>query len=176
MNWELFAAFLLITVVLVLTPGPIVTLVIATGAAKGMRAALVTVAGTSAGNAVLLAAIAFGLSWILSSAVYVFEILRWVGATYLIWLGILAWRGAAAPEQPRPQAHLRRGFLVALSNPKTIEALAKLSMRSTSFDRKANVEDSHLLFWWSHIEIFAIRGVVRSFVEVMKASVTIPAR
>ena len=49
-------------------------------------------------------------------------------------------------------------------------------MRSTSFDRKANVEDSHLLFWWSHIEIFAIRGVVRSFVEVMKASVTIPAR
>jgi homoserine/homoserine lactone efflux protein len=120
MNWELFAAFLLITVVLVLTPGPIVTLVIATGAAKGMRAALVTVAGTSAGNAVLLAAIAFGLSWILSNAVYVFEILRWVGATYLIWLGILAWRGAAAPEQPRPQAHLRRGFLVALSNPKTI--------------------------------------------------------
>jgi homoserine/homoserine lactone efflux protein len=120
MNWELFAAFLLITVVLVLTPGPIVTLVIATGAAKGMRAGLVTVAGTSAGNAVLLSAIAFGLSWILSNAVYVFEILRWVGAAYLIWLGILAWRGAAAPEQPRPQAHLRRGFLVALSNPKTI--------------------------------------------------------
>ena len=56
------------------------------------------------------------------------------------------------------------------------EALAKLPMRSTSFGRKANVEDSHLLFWWSHIEIFAIRGVVRSFVEVMKASVTIPAR
>ena len=122
MNWELFAAFLLITVVLVLTPGPIVTLVIATGASKGMRAGLVTVAGTSTGNAVLLAAIALGLSWILSNAVYVFEILRWVGAAYLIWLGILAWRsaGAAAPEVPRPQAHFRRGFLVALSNPKTI--------------------------------------------------------
>jgi threonine/homoserine/homoserine lactone efflux protein len=122
MNWELFAAFLLITVVLVLTPGPIVTLVIATGASKGMRAGLVTVAGTSTGNAVLLAAIALGLSWILSNAVYVFEILRWVGAAYLIWLGILAWRsaGAAAAEVPRPQAHFGRGFLVALSNPKTI--------------------------------------------------------
>jgi hypothetical protein len=56
-----------------------------------------------------------------------------------------------------------------------IEALAKLSMRSTSFGRKANVKDSHLLFWWSHIEIFAIRGVVGPFVEVMKTSVTIPA-
>ena len=49
-------------------------------------------------------------------------------------------------------------------------------MRSTSFDRKANVEDSHLLFRWSHIEIFAIRGVVRSFVEVMKASVSAPGQ
>src|SRR5258708_24778517 len=122
MNWELFAAFLLITIVLVLTPGPIVTLVIATGASKGMRAGLVTVAGTSTGNAVLLAAIAFGLSWILSNAVYVFEILRWLGAAYLIWLGVLAWRsaGAAAPEAPRPQAPFRRGLLVALTNPKTI--------------------------------------------------------
>ena len=47
MNWELFAAFLLITVVLVVTPGPIVTLVIATGASRGIRAALITVAGTT---------------------------------------------------------------------------------------------------------------------------------
>jgi len=122
MNWELFAAFLLITVVLVLTPGPIVTLVLATGASKGTRAALVTVAGTSAGNAVLLAVIALGLSWILRHAVYVFEVLRWVGAAYLVWLGLLAWRsaGTASAEMPRPQAHFRRGFLVALSNPKTI--------------------------------------------------------
>ena len=42
-------------------------------------------------------------------------------------------------------------------NPFYSEALAKLSMRSTSFGRKANVEDSHLLFWWSYIVIFAIR-------------------
>jgi len=54
MNWELFAAFLAITLILMLTPGPIVTLVITTGSTRGMRAALVTVAGTSAGNAVLL--------------------------------------------------------------------------------------------------------------------------
>src|SRR5690242_10438997 len=122
MNWQLFAGYLLITLVLVLTPGPIVTLVIATGASKGTRAALMTVAGTSAGNAVLLAVIALGLGWILSHAGYVFEILRWVGVAYLIWLGILAWRGAgsAATELPRAQTHFRRGFLVALSNPKTI--------------------------------------------------------
>ena len=54
MNFELFAAFLLITLILVLTPGPIVTLVIATGATQGIRAALVTVAGTTIGNALLI--------------------------------------------------------------------------------------------------------------------------
>jgi threonine/homoserine/homoserine lactone efflux protein len=122
MNWELFAAFLLITTVLMLTPGPIVTLVIATSASKGVGAGLLTVAGTSTGNAVLLAAIALGLGWILSNAIAVFEILRWVGAAYLIWLGIQAWRGAggAVSASPGHLVQFRRGFLVALSNPKTI--------------------------------------------------------
>jgi homoserine/homoserine lactone efflux protein len=122
MNWQLFTAFLLITLVLILIPGPIVTLVIATSASKGLRAGLVTVAGTSTGNAVLLAAIALGLSWILSNALTWFEMLRWLGAAYLIWLGIQAWRGAAggAPLPPSDRVYFWRGFLVALSNPKTI--------------------------------------------------------
>ena len=122
MNWQLFAAFLLITVVLILIPGPIVTLVISTSASKGLRAGLVTVAGTSSGNAVLLAVIALGLSWILNHALTWFEMLRWVGAAYLIWLGIQAWRGAGggAPVPPGDRVYFWRGFLVALSNPKTI--------------------------------------------------------
>ncbi|HEY6704428.1 MAG TPA: LysE family translocator [Xanthobacteraceae bacterium] len=123
MNWELFAAFLLIAAVLVITPGPIVTLVIATGAREGLRAALTTVVGTTLGNALLLAAIAFGLSWVVRNAATLFEILRWIGAAYLIWLGIQAWRHAGetgAASLPRGHVHVWRGFAVALSNPKTI--------------------------------------------------------
>jgi threonine/homoserine/homoserine lactone efflux protein len=123
MNWELFTAFLLITTVLVITPGPIVTLVIATGASQGIRAALTTVAGTTLGNAILLAAIAFGLSWVLKNAAILFDILRWVGAAYLIWLGIQAWRHAGAngtAAAPGRHVHFWRGFVVALSNPKSI--------------------------------------------------------
>jgi threonine/homoserine/homoserine lactone efflux protein len=121
MNWQLFTGFLLITIVLILTPGPIVTLVISTGATRGTRAALVTVAGTSTGNAVLLTLIAFGLSWVLKHAVYVFEVLRWAGAAYLIWLGIQAWRHAGAQlTVSGNQVHFWRGFIVALANPKTI--------------------------------------------------------
>jgi threonine/homoserine/homoserine lactone efflux protein len=122
MNWELFTAFLLITSVLMLIPGPIVTLVVATSARQGLRAGLVTVAGTSCGSAAVLTVIALGLSWILGHALAWFEMLRWVGAAYLLWLGIQAWRGAGRrePAPPDDRIHFGRGFLVALSNPKTI--------------------------------------------------------
>ena len=122
MNWGLFAAFVAITVILVLTPGPIVTLVITTGSTRGIRAALVTVAGTTIGNALLVSAIALGLSWVLAHAAFLFEILRWCGAVYLVWLGINAWRGAGRSQgaPPADQVHFVRGLVVALTNPKTI--------------------------------------------------------
>ena len=118
----MFAAFLVISVLLLLTPGPIVTLVIATGATQGIRAALITVAGTTIGNAILIAAIAFGLSIVLQYASELFEILRWAGAAYLVYLGIQAWRGAGREEGPAPRKHVHfwRGVTVALTNPKTI--------------------------------------------------------
>lgn len=123
MNYELFTAFVLITIILILTPGPVVTLVIATGASHGIRAGLTTVLGTTVGNAILLALIAAGLNWVLNNAVAVFEILRWAGAAYLIWLGIQAWRGAGKALElppPRRRVHFGRGVVVALTNPKTI--------------------------------------------------------
>jgi homoserine/homoserine lactone efflux protein len=121
MNWDLFAAFLVITAVLIVTPGPIVTLVIATGATQGPRAALITVAGTSIGNAILLAAIALGLDWVLKNAAELFEIFRWAGAAYLVWLGVQSWRHAGAAKPPVASGiNFSRGIMVALTNPKTI--------------------------------------------------------
>jgi homoserine/homoserine lactone efflux protein len=123
MNVELFTAFLLITIVLIITPGPIVTLVISTGVTQGPRAALTTVAGTTLGNAVLLAAIALGLNWVHAHADLLFNALRWTGAAYLIWLGVQAWRHAGEGSRrlmDTGRARFMRGLLVALSNPKTI--------------------------------------------------------
>jgi threonine/homoserine/homoserine lactone efflux protein len=100
-----------------------VTLVIATGATRGARAGLLTVAGSTVGNALLVGSIALGLSLVMQYAAVIFEWLRWVGAAYLIWLGIQAWRHAgdsAAAVEPRGHVYFRRGFLAAISNPKTI--------------------------------------------------------
>jgi threonine/homoserine/homoserine lactone efflux protein len=123
MNYQLFSAFLLITFVLVIVPGPIVTLVTATGATRGIGAALMTAAGSTLGNAVLLACIALGLNWILKTSSEVFEIMHWVGAAYLVWLGIQSWRhagGSSEAVSPRGHVYLWRGFVVAITNPKTI--------------------------------------------------------
>ena len=123
MNIELFTAFVLITIVLIITPGPIVTLVISTGATQGSRAALTTVAGTTLGNALLLGGIGFGLDWVHAHADLLFDALRWTGAAYLVWLGVQAWRHAGEGGQSLMEtgrARFVRGLLVALSNPKTI--------------------------------------------------------
>jgi threonine/homoserine/homoserine lactone efflux protein len=123
MNYQLFSAFLLLTVILVLTPGPIITLVISTAATQGVRAGLITVAGSTFGNALLVSGIAFGLSMVIQYAAEIFEWLRWIGAAYLIWLGIQSWRhagSAATLEPPRGHVYFRRGFVAAITNPKTI--------------------------------------------------------
>lgn len=122
-NPELFAAFLIVTAILIVTPGPVVTLVIATGATGGARAVLATIAGTSLGTGLVLAAVALGLNWVLNNSIILFEVMRWAGAAYLVWLGIQAWRSAGGPAQApvlRQRVYLLRGMWVALSNPKTI--------------------------------------------------------
>jgi threonine/homoserine/homoserine lactone efflux protein len=123
-NTHLFSAFLFITLILVLTPGPIVTLVVSTGATRGTKAALTTVAGSTLGNALLIATIAFGLNVVIQYTAAIFEVLRWAGAAYLIWLGIQAWRHADGIDTkvapPSKGVYFRRGFFVAISNPKTI--------------------------------------------------------
>ena len=122
MNIQLFTAFLLITALLFITPGPMVTLIVTTGARAGTRAALSTVGGAILGTSILITLIACGLNFVVQNAATLFEILRWAGAAYLFWLGVQAWRraGVAAVPQPVRGVHFTRGLLVALSNPKTI--------------------------------------------------------
>lgn len=126
-NPELFAAYLFATVVLILMPGPIVTLVIANSLAYGQRTGLATVAGSTSGNAILVTAGALGLTTLLALAADVFELLRWAGVVYLVYLGITQWRqvfsAGAVPAVPPTRSARRaygQGVIVAITNPKTI--------------------------------------------------------
>ena len=127
MSIELYLAFCLATTVLILMPGPIVTLVVAQSLRHGTATGLATVAGSTVGNVVLVAIGAFGLSTMLALLADVFDLIRWIGAAYLIWLGVreLRSRGmglaeADAGERSPYSKVFWQGIVVAITNPKTI--------------------------------------------------------
>lgn len=127
LNPDLFIAFCLAITALVLLPGPIVTLVIANSIAHGRRTGLATVAGAGIGNALLVAAGALGLTTLLALLADIFEYVRWVGVAYLIYLGLRQWRevvrATASPGTiavPRGRSVFGQGFVVAITNPKTV--------------------------------------------------------
>jgi threonine/homoserine/homoserine lactone efflux protein len=126
-NPDLFAGYLVAATALVLLPGPIVTLVVANSVAYGTRTGLATVAGTSSGNALLVAAGALGLGAVLAVVADLVHWIRWVGVAYLLYLGFRQWRLAIRPLLSADALPMRsargvfgQGVLVAITNPKTI--------------------------------------------------------
>ena len=125
MSLELYAAYLVACLVIVLVPGPTITLVIATGIRHGARAALLNVAGTQLGLAVTIAIVGIGLTSLIEGMGHWFEWVRLIGAAYLIWMGVQMVRSSGkvdasgAPPVP-PGGFFLQGFLVAASNPKVL--------------------------------------------------------
>jgi len=119
-------AYLAACAVIVAVPGPTVTVIIANSLRSGPSAGLMNVAGTQAGLLIMIGVLALGLETIVTQAGAVFDVLRLLGAAYLIWLGIKMWRsdgrlGQAAPGVRRSHAHYAwQGFLVIWSNPKAL--------------------------------------------------------
>lgn len=122
----LYLAFIAATAILILIPGPNVALIVANSVAHGTRLGLLTVAGTSSAMVIQLAFTVLGATAVLDILAAGFEWLRWAGVAYLLWLGIAAWRAPpadlsrAGPQARSPSLIYARGFLVGLTNPKTL--------------------------------------------------------
>jgi homoserine/homoserine lactone efflux protein len=122
----LYFAFIAAVTVLMLIPGPNVALIVANSVAYGPRFGLITVAGTSASMVPQLALTALGMTEFLALLGAWFEWLRWVGVAYLVYIGVQQWRAPVVdltktrPEPKSPRAIFMRGFLVSLTNPKTL--------------------------------------------------------
>jgi threonine/homoserine/homoserine lactone efflux protein len=119
-------AFSLASIVLIVVPGPSVLFVIGRSIALGRRAGVLSVLGNALGTIPAVVAVAFGVGAIVASSIVAFTILKIVGGLYLVWLGIQAFRHrnahlrAEAPVRIGTGTLLRQGFLVGLTNPKTI--------------------------------------------------------
>ena len=125
MSFNLFLAYLTACVVLVIVPGPTVTVIVANSLRYGARAGLLNVAGTQLGLAVMIGIVILGLASLLEAIGWWFEVLRLAGAAYLIWLGIRLLRADGALDAPGNAPEPRggfflQGFVVLMSNPKII--------------------------------------------------------
>jgi homoserine/homoserine lactone efflux protein len=125
MSLELYLLFVLASAALIATPGPNVALIVGTSLRHGARTGLMTVAGVNAGCILQLSAVAAGLSWIVDLFAHHFDLIRYVGAGYLIVLGLqqLFAKGPAEGEAVPPlrgDKAFARGFAVAFANPKTL--------------------------------------------------------
>jgi threonine/homoserine/homoserine lactone efflux protein len=122
-NLELFAVA---AIVLLLIPGPAVLYIVGRSVEQGRRAGLISVFGIHAATLVHVLAAVAGLSAILASSATAFGVVRYLGAAYLIWLGLKKLLGrneagetsAEAPARARARL-FRDGFVVNLLNPKT---------------------------------------------------------
>jgi threonine/homoserine/homoserine lactone efflux protein len=120
--------FVLVSVVLIVVPGPGVLFVVGRALAHARRTALATAAGHASGNYVVAACVAFGLGTLLERSAQAFVAIKLARAAYLVWLGIQAIRrrgsladamtAAAAPRAG--WRALRDGFTVGVTNPKSL--------------------------------------------------------
>ena len=126
MSLNLYLAFVAACIALALLPGPIVTLVVANGLRHGTRAALINIAGAQFGLAITIGIVAVGLTTLMATMGYWFDWVRFLGAAYLVWLGIKLVRAPAvemvtdAPPPPPRGGFFLQGLLVLLSNPKVL--------------------------------------------------------
>lgn len=127
MALEVWLVYFVAALGLSLSPGPNSLLALTHGALHGRRKALYTLAGGAAGFLVIIALSMFGIGALLRTSLGWLTVLKWVGGTYLVWLGIQVWRSPpvrvverSAGTAVRGASLFRQGFLSAATNPKGI--------------------------------------------------------
>ena len=130
MSLELWLIYAIAAVGISLAPGPNGLLSVTHGACFGVRRTLYTVLGGALGFLLLIAISLAGFGTLLAASEQVFTLIKWIGAAYLIYLGVRVWRSSApdfsradlSTETPasKPSRMFQQGFIVAISNPKGI--------------------------------------------------------
>lgn len=129
LSGEVLLAFILASFLLVAVPGPSVIFVIGRSLSLGRGGGFLSVLGNEAGGIPLVVAVSLGVGAIVSESIIVFTVIKIVGASYLIYLGVQSIRhrrqgmeaeGQSEEGRTSGWATFRQGFLVGVTNPKTI--------------------------------------------------------
>ncbi len=126
MTFETWAAFAAATAVLLVIPGPTILLVVSYALGQGWRTAFPMAVGVALGDFTAMTLSMLGVGALLATSATVFIALKWVGAAYLVWLGIKLFRaGGSLNAEPRKERipalrMLGHAWLVTALNPKGI--------------------------------------------------------
>lgn len=126
MSIETWLAFVAASAVLLVIPGPTILLVVSYALGQGRKVALPVALGVALGDFTAMTLSMLGLGALLATSATLFTVLKWIGALYLIWLGIKLWRagGEAALTEERtvgsPARMVAHAWIVTALNPKSI--------------------------------------------------------
>ena len=125
MPLDLWLTFVAASTALLLIPGPTVLLVLSYALSKGRSVAVASAAGVAAGDLIAMTASLMGLGALVLASATAFTVLKWIGAAYLIWLGIKLIRSAPSKGLKPAKEVTSRGVFghaaaVTALNPKSI--------------------------------------------------------
>jgi threonine/homoserine/homoserine lactone efflux protein len=150
MSIETWLAFTAASSVLLIIPGPTILLVISYALGRGMRTALPVAVGVALGDFTAMTLSMLGVGALLAASALLFTALKWLGAAYLVWLGIQLWRaGGLLKAQPRgddsPALRMMgHAWLVTALNPKGITFF--IAFLPQFIDRNADFWTQMLIF------------------------------
>jgi len=123
-SFQLWLAFAAAAAVVIAIPGPTTLMVTGHAMSSGTRVALASLLGVALGDFTAIACSVLGLGAVLAASSEAFTVLKWIGAAYLVYLGIKLWRapavplGAAQVGRRSVRRAIAESFSVTLLNPK----------------------------------------------------------
>ena len=156
---ETWLAFAAASAVLLVIPGPTILLVVSYALGQGWRTALPMAVGVALGDFTAMTLSMLGIGALLMASATLFTVLKWIGAAYLIWLGIKLFRaGGTLGAEPRRDAAsaakmLAHAWLVTALNPKSITFF--VAFLPQFLDRDAD--------FWTQMAIFEATFLVLAF-------------
>ncbi|MEJ6782190.1 LysE family translocator [Aminobacter sp. Piv2-1] len=159
MSFESWAAFAAASAVLLVIPGPTILLVVSYALGQGWRTALPMAIGVALGDFTAMTLSMLGIGALLAASAAVFTILKWIGAAYLIYLGIKLFRaGGALDAKPRTDAAsaakmMAHAWIVTALNPKSITFF--VAFLPQFLDRSAD--------FWTQMLVFELTFLTLAF-------------
>lgn len=176
MDLGAWVTYLLATIILSVSPGPGAFASMSSGLHHGFRLGVWNGVGMQLANFVLMAVVAMGLGAILLASETLFELVKWIGVAYLVYVGIVTWRAPARAfeedrddEETTARGIFMRGFWVNLTNPKGIIFFAAILPQFVDTARPQFLQYAILATTTFVVDVIVMSGYTAAAARVLGA-------